>query len=126
MISERPPFRLNQDHPRIRFCESTPVEFPLFNSPDHTLPLATRIAEVCKHHDIDVIHAHYAIPHAAAAWIARELIAVQAPPIVTTLHGTDIVYLGGGHSERFAETLSANSCLVAELRRHVQTSLMRA
>lgn len=94
VISERPPHRLKNDHPRIHFCESTPVEFPLFTSPDHTLPLATRIAEVCKNHKIDVVHAHYAIPHTAAAWIAKELIGEAAPPIITTLHGTDIIYLG--------------------------------
>ena len=94
VISERPPFRLREDHPRIHFCESTPVEFPLFKSPDHTLPLATRIAEVCTNHQIDLIHAHYAIPHTAAAWIAKELIGQAAPPIITTLHGTDIIYLG--------------------------------
>ncbi len=94
VVSERPPFRLRDDHPRIHFCESTPVEFPLFKSPDHTLPLATRIAEVCGSHRIDLIHAHYAIPHTAAAWIAKELIGAAAPPIITTLHGTDIIYLG--------------------------------
>lgn len=94
VISENRPFRLRKDHPRIHFCESTPVEFPLFKSPDHTLPLATRIAEVCSHNQIDVIHAHYAIPHAAAAWIAKELIGEAGPPVVTTLHGTDIIYLG--------------------------------
>jgi L-malate glycosyltransferase len=94
VVSERPPFRLNNDHPGIHFCESTPVAFPLFTSPDHTLPLATRIAEVCSSHQIDVVHAHYAIPHTVAAWIARELIGTAAPPIITTLHGTDIVYLG--------------------------------
>jgi len=94
VISERPPFRMQEDVPGVHFCESTPVEFPLFKSPDHTLPLATRIAEVCSHHEIDVVHAHYAIPHTAAAWIAKELIGAAAPPIITTLHGTDIVYLG--------------------------------
>ena len=94
VISERPPHRLKNNHPRVHFCESTPVEFPLFKSPDHTLPLATRIAEVCRNHKIDVVHAHYAIPHAAAAWIAKELIGESAPPIITTLHGTDIIYLG--------------------------------
>lgn len=94
VISERPPFRLRDNDPRIHFCESTPVEFPLFKSPDHTLPLATRIAEVCANHRIDLIHAHYAIPHTAAAWIAKELIGPSAPPIITTLHGTDIIYLG--------------------------------
>ncbi len=94
VISERPPFRLKDDHPNVRFCESTPVEFPLFKTPDHTLPLATRIAEVCAQQRIDLIHAHYAIPHTAAAWIAKELIGESAPPIVTTLHGTDIIYLG--------------------------------
>lgn len=94
VISERPPYRLTNRHPRIHFCESTPVEFPLFTSPDHTLPLATRIAEVCRSHRIDVVHAHYAIPHTAAAWIAKQLIGPSAPPTITTLHGTDIVYLG--------------------------------
>lgn len=94
VISERPPFRLKNNYRGVHFCESTPVEFPLFKSPDHTLPLATKIAEVCANHDIDIIHAHYAIPHTAAAWIAKELIGDAAPPIVTTLHGTDIIYLG--------------------------------
>ena len=94
VVSERPPHRLKHDRPGVHFCESTPVEFPLFTSPDHTLPLATLIAEVCKNHEIDVVHAHYAIPHTAAAWIAKELIGEAAPPIITTLHGTDIVYLG--------------------------------
>ncbi|MCH6257623.1 N-acetyl-alpha-D-glucosaminyl L-malate synthase BshA [Puniceicoccaceae bacterium K14] len=94
VISERAPFRLNESHPNVCFCESKPVEFPLFSSPDHTLPMATKIAEVCSENDIDIIHAHYAIPHTAAAWIAKELIGPGGPPIVTTLHGTDIVYLG--------------------------------
>ena len=94
VISERHPYRLKDDHPHIHFCESTPVEFPLFSSPDHTLPLATRIAEVCTEHSIDLIHAHYAIPHTAAAWMAGQLIGDSAPPIITTLHGTDIIYQG--------------------------------
>lgn len=94
VISERAPFRLNETLPNVHFCESKPVEFPLFSSPDHTLPMATKIAQVCAENDIDVIHAHYAIPHTAAAWIAKELIGPGGPPIVTTLHGTDIVYLG--------------------------------
>lgn len=100
VVSERPPFRLDDSHPNIHFCESTPVEFPLFKSPDHTLPLATRIAEVCRNQRIDVMHAHYAIPHTAAAWIAKELIGEASPPTVTTLHGTDIVYLGAKEEYR--------------------------
>lgn len=94
VISERRPYRLKEKHPNIHFCESTPVEFPLFSSPDHTLPLATRIADVCRNHKIDLIHAHYAIPHTAAAWMAGQIIGDNAPPIITTLHGTDIIYLG--------------------------------
>ncbi|MDA0348203.1 MAG: N-acetyl-alpha-D-glucosaminyl L-malate synthase BshA [Verrucomicrobia bacterium] len=94
VISERRPYRLRENHRNIHFCESTPVEFPLFSSPDHTLPLATRIAEVCRNHKIDIIHAHYAIPHTAAAWMAGQIIGDNAPPIITTLHGTDIIYLG--------------------------------
>lgn len=100
VVSERPPFRLDDSHPNIHFCESTPVEFPLFKSPDHTLPLATRIAEVCRNHRIDIMHAHYAIPHTAAAWIAKELIGEASPPTVTTLHGTDIIYLGAKEEYR--------------------------
>jgi len=100
LVSERPPFRLDDSHPNIHFCESTPVEFPLFKSPDHTLPLATRIAEVCRNHRIDIMHAHYAIPHTAAAWIAKELIGEASPPTVTTLHGTDIIYLGAKEEYR--------------------------
>ncbi len=100
VISEQPPFRLDRSHPNIHFCESTPVEFPLFKSPDHTLPLATRIAEVCRNHRIDIMHAHYAIPHTAAAWIAKELIGKASPPTLTTLHGTDIIYLGAKEEYR--------------------------
>ncbi|HCR31049.1 MAG TPA: N-acetyl-alpha-D-glucosaminyl L-malate synthase BshA [Opitutae bacterium] len=100
VVSERPPFRLDDSHPNIHFCESTPVEFPLFKSPDHTLPFATRIADVCRNHRIDIMHAHYAIPHTAAAWIAKELIGEASPPTVTTLHGTDIIYLGAKEEYR--------------------------
>lgn len=70
-------------------------EYSLFKYPDYTLPLSVRIMEVCAEHKLDVLHVHYAVPHATAALLATQMLPVEKRPvIVTTLHGTDTNLLG--------------------------------
>jgi len=94
-ISYDQPFRLPANHPRIRFHPVTVNTYGLFRYPDYTLPLSVRMAEVARDADLDILHVHYAVPHATAAILAREMIPRSHPlRIVTTLHGTDTTLLG--------------------------------
>ena len=69
--------------------------YELFKYPDYTLPLSVKMAEVSRDHGLDVLHVHYAVPHATAAILARSMLpAGQRPRVVTTLHGTDTTLLG--------------------------------
>lgn len=88
------PVRLDLSLPRIHFHEVAVGEHSLFPCPDYTLPLAVRMAEIGAVNRLDIFHAHYAVPHAIAAFLAREMIGEGAPKIVTTLHGTDTTLLG--------------------------------
>src|SRR5215472_16961182 len=89
------PFRLPADVPRLHFHPVVINEYPLFKYPDYTLPLSVRMAEVSRDHGLDVLHVHYAVPHATAAILARSMLAPeQQPRVVTTLHGTDTTLLG--------------------------------
>ena len=89
------PFRLPANVPRLHFHPVVINEYPLFKYPDYTLPLSVRMAEVSRDHGLDVLHVHYAVPHATAAILARSMLppALQ-PRVVTTLHGTDTTLLG--------------------------------
>jgi len=70
-------------------------EYSLFKYPDYTLPLSVRIMEVCEEHQLDILHVHYAVPHATAALLAKQMLGPQkCPIIVTTLHGTDTNLMG--------------------------------
>lgn len=88
------PVRLDLAAPRVHFHEVAVGENSLFPCPDYTLPLAVRMAEIGARHQLDIFHAHYAIPHAIAALLATQMIGANAPRIVTTLHGTDTTLLG--------------------------------
>jgi N-acetyl-alpha-D-glucosaminyl L-malate synthase BshA len=95
-ISYEPPFRLSSKHPRIYFHKVHINEYSLFKYPDYTLPLAVEIEKVQKQFNLDILHVHYAVPHAAAALLARRIMRTNNIPllkIVTTLHGTDITLL---------------------------------
>ncbi len=93
-ISYALPSRLNILHERVRFHEVTVTPYPLFDPyPPYTLALATKMAEVAAYERLDVLHVHYAIPHAISAHLAKE-IAGGLPPFITTLHGTDITLVG--------------------------------
>ena len=94
IVSHRRPVRIASPHPRVRFHEVPVTRYPLFTYPPYTLALATKLATLCREERIDVLHAHYAIPHAVSAYLCRQMLGRGAPKIVTTLHGTDITLVG--------------------------------
>lgn len=92
-ITSSLPFRLNRIHPSIYFHEVEPSHYPVFKYPPYDLALASKMAEVVDREKLDVLHVHYAMPHAICAILARD-IAEHPVKVVTTLHGTDITVLG--------------------------------
>jgi N-acetyl-alpha-D-glucosaminyl L-malate synthase BshA len=101
-ITYKQPFRLPAFLPRIYFHEVDVGRYPLFEYPPYDLALAVRMHEVVRDHGLDLLHCHYAIPHATSAWIAKEMLRPSRPDIrvVTTLHGTDITIVGQDPSFR--------------------------
>lgn len=93
-ISYAQPFRLRHFRERIYFHEVEMEQYPLFEHPPYTLALAVALHDAVQSHGLDIVHVHYAIPHAASAWIAGEMLGDERPPVVTTLHGTDITLVG--------------------------------
>src|SRR4028118_1443677 len=94
-ISYERPFRLSPNAPRAHFRPLNLDDYKLFKYPDYTLPLSVKMAEVSREHQLDILHVHYAVPHATAALLAQAMLpASQRPRVVTTLHGTDITRLG--------------------------------
>lgn len=92
-ITSSLPFRLNRIHPLIYFHEVEPNHYPVFKYPPYDLALASKMAEVITREKLDILHVHYAMPHAICAILARD-IAEHGVKVVTTLHGTDITVLG--------------------------------
>ncbi len=94
-ISYERPFRMPADAPRLSFHPVVINNYGLFKYPDYTLPLSVKMAEVSRACRLDVLHVHYAVPHATAAVLARSMLppALQ-PRVVTTMHGTDTTLLG--------------------------------
>jgi len=102
IISNEPPFRWRDGVPRLSF---TPVEvpsYPLFREPQYLLALTNTIVRVAREQRLDIVHAHYAVPHATAAYLADQILTsvpdIPAPRTVTTLHGTDITLVGSDPS----------------------------
>ena len=94
-ISYERPFRLPENAPRLHFHPVAINDYQLFKYPDYTLPLSVRMAELSRDRGLDVLHVHYAVPHATAAILACSmLLPEQRPRVVTTLHGTDTTLLG--------------------------------
>ena len=94
-ISYERPFRLPLHARRLYFHPVGINDYGLFKYPDYTLPLSVKMAEVTREHRLDVLHVHYAVPHATAALLARSMLEpAQQPRVVTTLHGTDTTLLG--------------------------------
>ncbi|MDH3207338.1 MAG: N-acetyl-alpha-D-glucosaminyl L-malate synthase BshA [Gemmatimonadota bacterium] len=89
------PFRLVGLHDRVSFHEVEMEDYPLFEHPPYSLALAVALHDVVRREGLDLVHMHYAIPHAASAFLAKQMLAEERPlKIVTTLHGTDITLVG--------------------------------
>jgi N-acetyl-alpha-D-glucosaminyl L-malate synthase BshA len=102
LISSEPPFRWRSGAPGLSFVPVTVPPYPLFREPQYLLALSNTIARVAEERRLDIVHAHYAVPHATAAYLADQLLAstraVVTPRTVTTLHGTDITLVGSDPS----------------------------
>jgi N-acetyl-alpha-D-glucosaminyl L-malate synthase BshA len=83
---------------RLFFHEVSAPSYPLFEQAPYTLALASTIARVVEDHHIDIVHVHYAVPHSASAYLARQALGAAAPRLVTTLHGTDVTRVGADPS----------------------------
>jgi N-acetyl-alpha-D-glucosaminyl L-malate synthase BshA len=99
-ISYALPSRLALPRPRVYFHEVVAPSYPLFVSPPYTLALATKMAEVASLAELDLLHVHYALPHAISAILARDMTANNGRKlkVITTLHGTDITIVGQDRS----------------------------
>jgi N-acetyl-alpha-D-glucosaminyl L-malate synthase BshA len=89
------PVRL-RDHPNVFYHEVRVSDYPLFDYQPYELVLTSKLVDVAKFEGLDLLHVHYAIPHASAAWMAQRILAAEGKhlPFVTTLHGTDITLVG--------------------------------
>jgi N-acetyl-alpha-D-glucosaminyl L-malate synthase BshA len=94
------PVRLGNYLPNLFFHEVVVSDYPLFDYPPYELVLASKLVDVVKYEKLDLLHVHYAIPHASAAYMAKQILASQGIkiPFITTLHGTDITLLGKDES----------------------------
>src|SRR5207248_2654714 len=132
ILSSDTPFRLGGYQPGLTFHRVETPAYPLFREPQYVLSLANKIVQVARHEHLDIVHAHYAVPHATAAYLARQILAAtgrgpvidaidaidgidardargagdarDVPSIITTLHGTDITLLGSDRS--YSETVA--------------------
>ena len=103
VVSYELPFRMDRPLPNLRFHAVDVGDYPLFRHPPYTLNLTNKLIEIVEEHGVEIIHSHYAIPHAAAAWQAREVLRECGRPggkgrydvkLACTLHGTDITLVG--------------------------------
>ncbi len=98
IVSYAPPFRLRSFHQNVFFHEVEIASYPLFKYPPYALGLATKLVELVEAYNLELIHAHYAIPHAASAYLAKQILDSRGIKIITTLHGTDITLVGADQS----------------------------
>jgi L-malate glycosyltransferase len=108
LVSTDPPFRLAGFHAGLAFHQVHTPSYPLFREPQYVLSLANKVVQVARAVRLDIIHAHYAITHATAALLSKQVLAStghgHVPRVVTTLHGTDITLVGSDPS--FSEIVS--------------------
>ncbi len=110
-ITYQQPVRLNGFHTNIFYHEVRVPTYPLFDYPPYELALASTMVDVILNYDLDLIHAHYAIPHASAAYTAKQIVKQKtgrSVPVITTLHGTDITLVGRDKTYEPVVTFSIN------------------
>ena len=95
-ITYSQPVRLALLNPNVHYHEVHVPEYPLFHYQPYELALSSKLVDMVKLYKIDVLHVHYAIPHAYAGYMAKQMLADEGIhiPMVTTLHGTDITLVG--------------------------------
>ncbi len=94
-ITSCPPLRLDNFFSENLFVhEAEEMDYPVFKHPPYSLSLAAKMAEIARKVPLDILHVHYAIPHAASAYIAKNMLEGQRLKIITTLHGTDVTLVG--------------------------------
>lgn len=97
-ISSDVPRRLDRFMENIYFHEVELRDYPVFISPPYAIGLASKMVEVATYEQLDILHVHYAVPHATSAYLAKQVLGTRAPRIITTLHGTDITLVGNDRS----------------------------
>ena len=109
-ITYQQPVRLSGFHANIFYHEVRVPTYPLFDYPPYETALASTMVDVIINNDVDLLHVHYAIPHAAAAYMAKQILAKQGKkiPVITTLHGTDITLVGKDKTYSPVVTFSMN------------------
>ena len=117
-ISTETPFRLGEFQAGLSFHQVLTPTYPLFREPQYLLSLSNKIVQVAREFSLDVIHAHYAIPHATAGFLSRQVVGAhggKAPRVVTTLHGTDITLVGSdpSYSEIVAFSIEQSDLVTA-------------
>ena len=102
LLSSDPPIRLGDFQAGLAFHAVRTPGYPLFREPQYLLSLTSKIVEVARQSRLDIVHAHYAIPHATAAYLAGRILAAagggRVPRVITTLHGTDVTLIGSDAS----------------------------
>lgn len=109
-ITYRQPMRLDFFSENLYYHEVDIKSYPLFDFPPYELALASKMVSVVKYEKLDLLHVHYAIPHASAAYMAKQILKEEGIhiPVVTTLHGTDITLVGKDPSYEPVVTFSIN------------------
>jgi L-malate glycosyltransferase len=110
-ITYKKPPRLSAFHTNVYFHEVSTMEYPLFEYTPYETALASKIVDVVMFEKIDILHVHYAIPHAAVAYMAKQILKAKGIhlPIITTLHGTDITLTGQDASFKPVVEFSINN-----------------
>ncbi len=93
-ITHAVPVRLREFEERISFHPVETESYPLFNHQPYALNLAAKMSEVIERAELDILHVHYALPHAVSAYLAKQIVRPRAVQVITTLHGTDITLVG--------------------------------
>jgi N-acetyl-alpha-D-glucosaminyl L-malate synthase BshA len=109
-ITYQQPVRLNVFNTNIYYHEVRVPTYPLFDYPPYEIALASTMVDVIKNHQLDLLHVHYAIPHASAAYMAKQIVQKAGGniPFITTLHGTDITLVGKDKTYEPVVTFSIN------------------
>ena len=110
-ITYERPARLTFFHQNIFYHEVTPFKYPLFRYTPYETSLASKMVEVVENNNLDILHVHYAIPHASVAYLAKQILASKGVhiPVITTLHGTDITLVGKDSSLKPVIEFSINN-----------------